>query len=411
MPTPINQNTNPFGREDNLASGKPIPPAAGSRQMNHLDRNHPFSTHRTGLRQDLVASNRSYCADGISSEDFDAIAAQFDDLCIDQIATYKTQEQPGRTSLFLSYQDGHVIGGAIVVIYALPLVGRGVANVRFGPFWRRNKILPSADNYAAIVRQLVQEYSDRRGLMLTILPRPHPSFGQGESNALLANGFEERSAPARSKRFFVDLTLSEQLQRQSLSQKWRYNLVKSENAGLSITQEDGPDADAAFAKIHDRMLARKKTKLADRLDIVPALRASAQASLRPRTYLARKGDEVVAGAIVLGLGDTAYYLYGATGCSGLDTRAGYALQWHIVNQLSTERFQYYDLGGSSCNDGLRQFKSGLCGRAGLEVEVPDEYDYSNNSLGALFGRSVHMLRYLKTSHGHIRNDVAQVLKR
>lgn len=394
-----------------MASRKPIPPVVGSRPVNHLDRNHPFSTDQTGARQDLVASNRGYSADSISSAEFDAIAVQFDDLCIDQIATYKTQEQPGRTSLFLSYQDGHVVGGAIVVIYALPFVGRGVANVRFGPFWRRNKTLPCADNYAAIVRQMVQEYSDRRGLMLTILPRPHPYFGQAESNALQANGFEERSAPARSKRFFVDLTLSEQLQRQSLNQKWRYNLVKSEKAGLKITQEDGPEADAAFAQIHDRMLARKKTKLADRLDIVPALRASAETALRPRTFLARKGDVVVAGAIVLGLGDTAYYLYGATGCSGLDSRAGYALQWHIVKQLGTERFQYYDLGGSSCNDGLRQFKSGLSGRAGLEVEVPDEYDYSNNSVGALFGRSVHMLRYLKTSHGHIRNDMAQVLKR
>lgn len=353
-------------------------------------------------------ARRWYSVGAVTPEAFDAVAAEFDDLCIDQVAAFKVEEQRGRTSLFLSYHDGEVVAAAVVVLYTLPMVGRGIAHVRFGPVWRRRGREADPAHYRTIVRQLIKEYSTLGGLMLTILPRPHPEFSDIESAMLRANGFEQRPPASRSCRYLVDLGLSEPDQRRSLAQKWRYNLKKSEQAGVTVSLEEGANALEAFAGIHGNMLARKQVSLADRLDIVGRLARTGCARLKPRIYLARGRDgDPVAGAIVLGYGDTAHYLYGATDDAGLDLRAGYLLQWHVVGALSAEGFKFYDLGGSSRNQGLRQFKAGLSGRAGLTVDIPCEHDYASSRLISLCGQSLHLLRYMKNGGMQAGHRVSQ----
>ena len=151
------------------------------------------------------------------------------------------------------------------------------------------------------------------------------------------------------------------------------------------------------------MISRKSITLADDTDIIPKLREVLPHGLSPRTYLAWNGDELVAGAIVMTMGDTAHYLYGATAGPGLKLRASYALHWHIVEQLARENFKYYDLGGSSGFEGLRQFKSGLSGSEGFEVDIPDEYDYGTNLSANMCGNAVHQLRSIKGMHIHAMN--------
>lgn len=363
---------------------------------------------RTGtVRPCASDARRWYSVGAVTPETFDRAAADFDDLCIDQVAVFKEEEQPGRTSLFLSYRDGEVAAAAVVVLYTLPMVGRGIAHVRFGPVWRRRGQAADPANYRAIVRQLIKEFSTIRGLMLTILPRPHPDFSEIESAMLRSTGFDQRPPAAQSCRYLVDLDPSPREQRQSLAQKWRYNLKKSEKTGVTVAREEGVCALDAFAGIHGKMLTRKQVSLADRLDIVERLAGTGCDRLKPRIYLARNGGDVVAGAIVLGFGDTAHYLYGATDDAGLELRAGYLLQWHIVSALSTESFRFYDLGGSSRNAGLRQFKAGLSGRAGLTVDIPCEHDYASNRLISLCGQSLHLLRYMKNGGNQAGHKVDQ----
>lgn len=367
-------------------------------------------TERSAAIRPCASDARRWYSVGAATPDtFDRIAAEFDDLCIDQVAAFKMEEQRGRTSLFLSYHDGVVVAAAVVVLYRLPMVGRGIAHVRFGPVWRRRGHAVDPAHYHTIVRQLIKEYSTICGLMLTILPRPHPDYNEIECAVLQSAGFEQRPPAAQSSRYLVNLELPADEQRKSLAQKWRYNLKKSEQAGVSVALEDGDRALECFAGIHGKMLVRKQVSLADRLDIVSRLTRSGCDRLKPRIYLARKDGETVAGAIVLGFGDTAHYLYGATDDAGLDLRAGYLLQWHIVGALSAEDFRFYDLGGSSRNHGLRQFKAGLAGRAGVNVAIPCEHDYASNRLASICGQSLHLLRYMKNGGlqaGHRVNQQA-----
>ncbi len=346
----------------------------------------------------------SYQIEPLTPENFDILAAEFDDLSLDQIAGYKTLVQQGNTKLFISYRQGRVVGGAVVVIYAIPLIGRGVVNVRFGPFWRRRHCPVDPSNYLATIAQMKAEFVEKQGHMLTILPRPNQQYQEIESDLLFSCGFTQREPTAASSRYVVNLELSAEEQMKSLGQKWRYNLRKALKNNLVIERDDGPGGQDAFASVHSSMLSRKQINLVDQLEVVPLMCQRVPEVLKPRTYLAWQGDEVVAGAVAAPLGDTVHYLYGATADKGLPLRASYALHWHIVNEFSAESFKYYDLGGSSQFGGLRQFKSGLSGQAGSETQIPMEHDYCDNPIGRLSGRTLHSLRYLKGKAVRLRND-------
>jgi lipid II:glycine glycyltransferase (peptidoglycan interpeptide bridge formation enzyme) len=60
-------------------------------------------------------------------------------------------------------------------------------------------------------------------------------------------------------------------------------------------------------------------------------------------------------------------------------RAGYALQWAVLDRLRNQ-VDWYDLGRSP-EEGLRQFKSGFVGKAGTIMHMPGEFDFSPNAKG------------------------------
>jgi lipid II:glycine glycyltransferase (peptidoglycan interpeptide bridge formation enzyme) len=87
----------------------------------------------------------------------------------------------------------------------------------------------------------------------------------------------------------------------------------------------------------------------------------------------------IAGAVISALGDTADYLFGASNTKGLELDAGYYMQWEVITWLNNQKVSWYDLGGSCDNAGLRQFKSGLIGKSGVEGMLPGEFDCCESS--------------------------------
>ena len=100
----------------------------------------------------------------------------------------------------------------------------------------------------------------------------------------------------------------------------------------------------------------------------------------------------VAGAVVAVLGDTAYYVFGATSDEALPLKAGYALQWWIVNWLSDKKVRWYDLGGEAMEPGLRQFKKGLVGKSGVVLAMPGELDYWTHAVGQIVADGIYGFR-------------------
>jgi len=86
----------------------------------------------------------------------------------------------------------------------------------------------------------------------------------------------------------------------------------------------------------------------------------------------------------------AYYMFGATNDKALPVRAGYALQWAVLDKLrGTTR--WYDLGGAP-EPGLRQFKNGFVGKAGVVVTLPGEFHYAVGLRPTLALRLVSTIR-------------------
>jgi hypothetical protein len=338
-------------------------------------------------------SGLAYEVDTISDREWDAVVAEFDDLSLEQTASYTTPRWGAeRNSHLIVREKGEIVAAARVVLLTMPVLSKGIAYVKFGPLWRRRDRDPDIAIYKFALEALAEEYCEHRGLLLTTLPRPSPDNWEIESDALAACDYAVRRPYADKNRYFVNLELDEEAQRASLGQKWRYNLRKAEKSNLIVKLIPGEEGIRLFQALHGEMVERKNASHGDAVDLLPGLQASLPAAVAPQVILAFRDGIPIAGAAVAVHGDTVYYIYGASGAEALPLRAGYALQWWIVRWLSGQGARWYDLGGTAGDRGLKQFKAGLVGKAGAVVEMSGEFDRWSCRRGRVTGDVLFALR-------------------
>ena len=330
--------------------------------------------------------------DSVPAGAWDKIASEFDDLNYDQIACYSAGQWGERVSHLLLHREGVPVAGARAAIIALPGFSRGLAFLRFGPFWRPRGQAPDIAMYRAAIGAIVQEYCIRRGHCLTVIPRPNPEFYQRECDVLAGFGFSVRRRVPDPNRYLVDLSLDEETQKQSLEQKWRYNLRQALGHDFEIRLGESEADVCTFQSLHAGMVTRKGFYNADMVHLLPELAAQLPEGSRPRIVLAFHQGRAVVGAAIAVLGDTAYYVFGGSDSASLSLKGGYALQWWIIRWLSAQKVRWYDLGGEAGEEGLRQFKKGLAGKRGAVVRMNGEYDYWTRTSARLMGDAIYGLR-------------------
>lgn len=331
---------------------------------------------------------------------FDTIVAGFADCSYDQTWAYSDSQWPDRAERCLVLRDGVPIGGAVVVVLTLPLLGRGLAYVKFGPFWRQAGRPADLADYEVVVRAMADHYCVIRGHHLTILPRPNPEFMAGETAVLDRLGFRVADRIADRNRYLVNVAIGPDEMRASLSQSWRSNLRKALKADVTTERAASRTAIADFAAMHRQMVDRKALGGIDSLELLPRLLDELPAAIAPSFHIARHAGRPVAGAVVGNLGDTAYYLFGSSTDEALPLRAGYALQWSVAEELAGRPdILWYDLGGEVMSGGLRQFKGGFVGRSGAIVEMGGEYDYWRAGPGHVAARALFALRAARARLG------------
>lgn len=341
--------------------------------------------------------------DSVPHDAFDRIASAFDDVHHEQTACYAVRHWRGRDSHLMLRKDGAAVAGARVAIIALPLVGRGLAFLRFGPFWRLAGAAPDPAVYRAMVEALVEEYSVRRGLCLTILPRPTPGHHAEECRWLREAGFVQRREIMDPERYLVDVSLDETAQMGSLEQKWRYNLRHALANGLDIRLCETAEEIAAFQSLYAEMMARKKFESTTPVHLTGTLIAGLPERLKPKLVLAYHEGRPVAGATIGLFGDTAYYMFGASAADALPLKAGYALHWWIARWLCQLGVRWYDLGGAAHEPGLRQFKKGLVGKRGTLLAMEGEHDRWSGPVGRMAADLVFAARDLQRRLRHGRH--------
>lgn len=341
----------------------------------------------------LVGSGETIRTDFLPDRDWDALVAEFEDAAYDQTACFAGgQWGGGRTSHIALFEGGVCVAGALIVVFRPPFFQRGLAYIRSGPFWRRKGRPADIETYRRAVKAVADEYGTSRGHYLAIVPRCNPEFVEAEATALRGLGFEVGRPNPDPNRYFIDLALKEDEQLRSLDQKWRYNLKKALKNGFEISVGDKSEDIASFDALHASMVERKGFYAGDPVHLLPRLATELPPSLQPAVVLARREGKPVVGAVIVRLGDTALYLFGASAETALPLKAGYALQWWLVNWLSAEGLRWYDLGGEAMNDGLRQFKQGFVGKSGRVAAMPGDFECGFSFGGRLSAELVFAMR-------------------
>ncbi len=169
-----------------------------------------------------------------------------------------------------------------------------------------------------------------------------------------------------------------------MNQQWRRNIKKAAKSGVEVRRGDRDDLPAFHALYvetagRDGFTPRPLAYFGTMWDAL-----TAEEPDRLRLYLAEHEGDLVAATTLVGVGDHAWYSYGASSTSKREVRGSNAVQWQMMRDAAAAGATVYDLRGITdtldADDphiGLVQFKVGTGGEA---VEYVGEWDLPVNGL-------------------------------
>ena len=326
---------------------------------------------------------------------WDQQASFFADMCLEQTAAFAgTRFGAARSLGFIMRraEGSDPVAMALAVVAKLPVVGLGLAYIKFGPLWRRNAVPADPTVLSLALEFLKQELAIKRGLLLRILPPADPEYAEQWRDALAKAGFAFSAALPEPERYLVNLTLAEEEQLASLGSKWRANLNKVTPGQLDIQEVDLKTGLPVFLSLYQKMVARKHFDDRHGIEDLQRIADVAGEALGIRLFIASHGGEPVVGSIIIGSGERLAVPFSATDDKALELRAGYAVRWEIVKRLRGTRARWLDLGGAEGDQGLRHYKLGNVGKRGVVVSIPGEFDFSPNGLASSAAKAIMLGR-------------------
>lgn len=277
-------------------------------------------------------------------------------------------------------RDGDaVIGAAQVRIKKLPMLKAGLAYVYFGPMGSR--CVGSGDGFASVLRCVRDEYVERRGLELRLVPnfweRPE---GNGSMRFPKDSGFFAGRNGSAYRTLMVDLSPGEEELRKNLAQKWRNGLNQAEKRGVAVEDRTDDAAMQQFEKLYETMWSRKQFETGVTVSSFRRLQQLLPSEEKLAIQLAYKDGALAAGQVCSTLGDTCVYLLGASNEMGRECKASYILQWRAMVAAKKSGARWYDLGGIDPlrNPGVHHFKSGL---GGMDISFVGEFEAHSKGVG------------------------------
>ena len=325
--------------------------------------------------------------------DWDAMTAEFADASYEQSVAYAASRWGARRLVGIVLRDaaGRPLAAALAVTARLPVVGAGLAYVKFGPLWRPRGMNPTPEILSRALVALRRELGERRGLLVRVLPPADPGTESVWERALAAAGFVPGAALPHPERYLVDLSLSDDEQLVSFGKHWRAQLRKAAT-DLEFEEQAGGRVLEEFHRVFQSMVRRKRFDDRHGLEALPALLGHPVVAHRIRGFVARHAGQPVALSMVGGAGETLHALFGATADRALPLRAGYALRWWVLRRLRDGGARWLDLGGDEGDEGLRHYKTGCVGKRGRIVPLLGEFDWCARPLSRLAARAVGLAR-------------------
>lgn len=283
-----------------------------------------------------------------------------------------------------------IIGLAAVRIKTIPLLGTGLAYISGGPLIRRNH-RPDIDHLEQTLQALREEYVTRRSYTLRVqLPTGPQSWLKQIGEVYQTNRYAVSTQSRPYRTVVLDLTPSQEAIRARLAQKWRNQLNAAERKNLVIQSGTQSELFTQFNSLFQQLIERKGFHV----DLDPQFYARLQnehaESDRLLVSIAMHEGKPVAGHIGAMHGDTCYYLLGATTDVGLELKAAYLLQWHVIKTAHEHELKAYDLGGidPEANPGVYLFKSRM---GGDDITVPGPFEMLPQGIRGYMQRNAETL--------------------
>jgi lipid II:glycine glycyltransferase (peptidoglycan interpeptide bridge formation enzyme) len=256
----------------------------------------------------------------------------------------------GWRALRVAAADGDDLVAGAQILWR-PVLGARFLYAPRGPWWR------DARGLDALVRWL-----RRRGWRSPLLRADPPLAEAGE---LTRRGF--RPAPRQFQpraTIVVDLSPTPEQLMARFDGQVRYNARLAERKGVEVA-EAGAEAVAEFWNLGRSTAGRKGFEWRAQSYFAELMRAYGDAA---RIFLARRDGQALAGALVVAFGDTAYYLYGASG-GDRSVKPAELVQYRAMLWARGRGMPRYDMWGVPGHPtpenplyGVYRFKSGFGGK-------------------------------------------------
>lgn len=321
--------------------------------------------------------------DSVRQNEWDDILQTFDDRFLMQTWTYGSVRW-GENSLshVVLRKCGKIVAASQAVIIKIPFLPVGLAYVSYGPCWQPSGQPRDLDNFRRMVQVLYQIYAVERGLVLRIFPNEVES-GSGELRAILeSEGFRKDLYDPPMGTVLLDLSYPLEELRQSLKKRWRHNLVLAERNTLSVTRGVDGDSFRELMVLYEEMKRRKTLETIPDIRYFERIQRDIAAPFKMMCMICRHKGIPVSGAAVSKVGNSAVLIVAATGNRGLTLRSSYFLQWQVLKWLKSSNVRHYNLFGinQETHPGTYQFKSGLGGKLGSEIDYVGAYESANHPI-------------------------------
>lgn len=323
--------------------------------------------------------------DEVEEGEWADLLSRFDDASIYQTWPYGAVcWGANQLSHVVLKNSGRVVSIAQLRIVQVPVIKRGIAYLRWGPVFRIRGETLNQPVLHQMTLALKQEYQERRGLLLRLLPGSFAEDPVAAAWQSVAEGLglrrNPRIPPYQSLR--LDLTVPMDLLRKGLDQKWRNQLNAAERNGLKVHIGCSAELFAGFVTIYREMRARKHFDSGVDVSHFQRIQDRLPTGMKMLVLLAEQDGKPVNGVVASALGDTGTYLLGATAHAGMKSKGAYLLQWRLIETLIEQGCRWYDLGGidPERNPGVYHFKQGLEGKPVRQVGC---YQCAGNRLSAL----------------------------
>ncbi|HXF52634.1 MAG TPA: GNAT family N-acetyltransferase [Hyphomicrobiaceae bacterium] len=320
--------------------------------------------------------------DAVDEAGWRRILAAFRDASIYQTWPYE-EVRAGRSNIshLVLRKDGEAVAAAQARLMTLPLIGAGIAYVRWGPLWRRGAHEADTEAFRQAVRALRNEYACRRGLVVRLRPRLFREVHSHFASILSAEGYA-RDLGVMERTLRLDLTKSTEELRKGMRPHWRRYLKVAEKNDLEVVEGSADALFEAFIGIYRELVRRKSFAEPNDIREFRAIQQRLPADQKMMILLCKAQGRLCAGLICSAIGDTALYLFGATSDAGLKSRGSYLLHWRLIERLKSAGIATYDLHGINpqTNPGTYKFKADLCGSNGEDVHFLGQFDSCTSAL-------------------------------